>query len=287
MFGGKGSPQEVLIKNHVEYGGNASELWKFRWANGELVFPPAEHTHANARRQSNLKSKARGAQWEVPELTKDMLNQFQSNDVMLSLLLNIKENKSNPAPPIMSTHKSRRSRADDGDDDSVDMSFTNATAEKATSTSAFSKKKSKKTKGMGLEELTTAIAEINLEDKDKKQLFQAVYDLVELGDVKRIEKYLLDSGKFFFVRVGCIQLALGAYQPMIPNMFLSESSRQSDDGLETHRSLFIKICIGHPLDAKHVSSLILCCKHVMFFKSWHSPIHTPVHSFFSVWYHPR
>ncbi len=286
MFGDEDSPQELLIKNHVEYGGKASDLWQFRWANGELVFPPAEHAHANARRQANLKSRLRGSQWQRPQITNEMFILFEANDEMLSLYHNSKAEKSNPAPSNMSTNKSRRSRANDGDDDDTDFSFTNeaAAAEKATTTSFSSSKKNKKTRVIDEGELSNALAACNLGGKEKKQLVGAVYEFISNGDSKGLKKFVLDSGEVFISCAENIQLLIGAHQPLIPNMSVSESSRQSDNGLVTRRSLFIKISIRHPCDAKYVSASC-CVLRVMFF---HSCSHLySVHSVISVSSRPR
>ena len=259
MFGNEDSPQEVLLKNHVEFGGDASELWEFRWANGELVFTPAERAHANARRQANLKSKRRGTNWRVPEFTQELFAQFEANDVMLSLFQNSKAKKSNPVRPKMSART--RNRAVDGEDDaSVDYSYTNDGAEKSTSTPSVSfAKKNKKERGGSVEGLTDALAKSDLlGKKEKNEFLRIMYDYIANGNVEGLQKLVLESGQVFITTASYIQLVISASQPLIPYMGVTESSRQSDNDTEARRSLVFKIRILHPNDRKHVSMHVAC-----------------------------
>eukprot|EP00986_Skeletonema_menzelii_P008795 scaffold3829_cov85-Skeletonema_menzelii.AAC.2 len=256
MFGNEDSPQEVLLKNHVEYGGEASELWEFRWANGELVFPPAEHAHANARRQANLKSRSRGTKWRVPEITQELFILFEANDVMLSLFQNSKSKKSNPVPPKMST-KTRSGRASNGEDDeSAEYSFNNETAHQSTATFAPKKTKLSKKGEFSVDGLTDALANCDIGKKAKRELLQAINDFLANGDCQGLQKFVLESGHVYTTSVKYVQLTIGAHQPLIPNMSVTESMRQSDSGTLTRRSLVLKIHILHPNDAKLVS--VIC-----------------------------
>lgn len=248
MFGDENSPREVLIKNHVEFGGEAGELKTFRWANGDLVFPPGEdRRHANARRQAHLKSKMRGRRWTVPPFDQQMFLLFQPNQTMLSLFSNINSGTSNPAPTAtMGRHD---------DDESAEFSFTNDAATFSTGRKGTSSKK--ETTKVPIEELTSDLSSMSIGkgvNVDKvKELISAVADFAA-GKSAALATFTSENcGGAFVTTQEKIQLEISASQDLIPNMSVSESTRMGDDGVEQLRSLVIKICIRSPDDAKHVS----------------------------------
>ena len=250
MFGDANSPQEVLIKNHVEFGGEAGELWTFRWANGDLVFPPEHHQHANARRQAALKSKMRGRRWIVPPFDQRLFQRFEPNPAMMSLFSNITTGTSNPAPTAATMGRN--------DDDSADYSFTN---EDATSTFTTGRKsgKKEKTKKVSIDELASDLRSMILGGKGAgtekmKELLNAVTDFAA-GDSAALTTFVSKNCGGFVTSQEQIQLEISASQELIPNMSVSESTRISDNGVDLLRSLVFKIIIRSPEDAKHVSVL--------------------------------
>ena len=248
MFGDANSPQEVLIKNQVEFGGEAGELWTFKWADGDLVFPPEDHQHANARRQAALKSKMRGKRWTVPPFDQQMFQRFQPNKAMMSLFSNITTGTSNPAPTAATMGRH--------DDDSADYSFTN---ENATFSTNRKGGKREKTKNVDLDELTSDLSSLNLgkdvDAKKVKELLRAVTEFAA-GKSAALTTFASENcGEAFVTSQEKIQLEISASQELITNMCVSESTRISDNGVEQLRSLVFKIWIRSPEDAKYVSVL--------------------------------